>query len=83
MTFLSLGGGWEGVCLVIHFGDAQGYTQMTTGLGPYSGKELPCSQVLWIPGIWTHGRVLLGPNALILSAERAKVTLPECLVFPT
>lgn len=75
------GRGVGGVCLVIHFGDAQEYTQMTTGLGPYPGKEPPCSQVLWIPGIWTHGRVLLGPNALILSAERAKVTLPECLVF--
>lgn len=54
---------------------------MTTGLGPYSGKELLCSQVLWIPGMWTHGRVLLGPDALILSAERAKVTLPDVLCF--
>ena len=67
------------VCLVIHFGDAQGYTQMTTGLGRYSGKELLCSQVLWIPGIWKHGRVLLGPNALLLSAERSKVLCFSCL----
>ena len=81
LPFFDGRGGGGGVCLIIHFGDAQGYTQMTTGLGPYSRKEPPCSQVLWIPGIWTHGRVLLGPNALILSAERATVTLPECLVF--